>query len=224
MAQKVAPRTWFTPRQTQFLEVVAQEKDLATSFYLTGGTALSAVYYNHRESEDLDLFSPKEFSPNDILHLLFRTQKQLKWRHISRRPEAGTDMYTLIWPDKSILNLDFMFYYSQLFKGKKVLGINIDSLPDIAVNKLETIIVRNKIRDYVDLYTILTKEKFTLNQLIKWHYRKTQLKTDPLVIAKAFLKARQAQDIPRMKIPFSRSKMIRFFEHLADSIKPEIFS
>jgi len=224
MAQKVAPRTWFTPRQAQFLEVVAQEKHLAASFYLTGGTALAAVYYNHRYSEDLDLFSPQEFSSRDILHLLFRTQKQLKWRHIRRRPEGGSDMYTLIWPNKSTLKLDFMFYYPPLFKGKKILGINIDSLKDIAINKLETIIVRNKLRDYIDLYTILNREEFTFKQVINWHRRKTQFEAEPLVIAKALLKVNQAQDLPRMKVPLSRPKMIRFFERLADDLKPEIFT
>ena len=41
------------------------ESDLAEIFYLTGGTALSAFYLHHRESEDLDFFSREPFRANE---------------------------------------------------------------------------------------------------------------------------------------------------------------
>ena len=40
---------------------------LCGSFYLTGGTALSAVYLQHRLSEDLDFFTANDFGIEEIL-------------------------------------------------------------------------------------------------------------------------------------------------------------
>ncbi|MCR4630656.1 MAG: nucleotidyl transferase AbiEii/AbiGii toxin family protein [Treponema sp.] len=37
-------------------EVLKNLKDLKLPFYLTGGTALSRGYFNHRYSDDLDFF------------------------------------------------------------------------------------------------------------------------------------------------------------------------
>ena len=48
-----------TPLQEELLRIFAgiEESNL---FYLTGGTALAAVYLKHRYSRDLDLFTSKE--------------------------------------------------------------------------------------------------------------------------------------------------------------------
>ena len=51
-----------TPFQKQALKAIG-ESPLVDNFYLTGGTALSAFYLQHRLSEDLDFFSP---DPNVI--------------------------------------------------------------------------------------------------------------------------------------------------------------
>ncbi|MCP4129800.1 MAG: nucleotidyl transferase AbiEii/AbiGii toxin family protein [bacterium] len=45
------------PFQDGVLNIV---KKLKTPFYLTGGTALSRCYYNHRFSDDLDFFVNNE--------------------------------------------------------------------------------------------------------------------------------------------------------------------
>ena len=45
-------------RQKRILSVLANE---INEYYLAGGTALSFVYFQHRESYDLDFFT-KEFS------------------------------------------------------------------------------------------------------------------------------------------------------------------
>ncbi|MBN1663686.1 MAG: nucleotidyl transferase AbiEii/AbiGii toxin family protein [Deltaproteobacteria bacterium] len=46
------------PFQDGILNIV---KKLSTPFYLTGGTALSRHYFNHRFSDDLSLFETFEF-------------------------------------------------------------------------------------------------------------------------------------------------------------------
>ena len=46
------------PVQDKILRVVSEE--FGNAFYLTGGTALSRFYFEHRLSEDLDLFTANE--------------------------------------------------------------------------------------------------------------------------------------------------------------------
>jgi len=48
------------------------------SFYLVGGTALS-LYYGHRKSLDLDLFSIKDFSNEIILQALEKDLGELQY-------------------------------------------------------------------------------------------------------------------------------------------------
>ncbi|MBI5613583.1 nucleotidyl transferase AbiEii/AbiGii toxin family protein [Candidatus Gottesmanbacteria bacterium] len=58
------------PHQVSILKRFFSEP-IAQSFFLTGGTALSAFYFGHRESRDFDLFSMEEFSSSQI-EALFR--------------------------------------------------------------------------------------------------------------------------------------------------------
>lgn len=53
-------KTILTPKQSQFLELISQDKQITKRFYLTGGTALSEFYLQHRLSYDIDLFTEKE--------------------------------------------------------------------------------------------------------------------------------------------------------------------
>lgn len=46
-----------TPVQKKFLATILKDPYIGDTFYLTGGTALSACYLNHRQSEGIDLFS-----------------------------------------------------------------------------------------------------------------------------------------------------------------------
>ena len=60
------------PLQDKFLAFFSEYNN--EKFYLTGGTALSRFYFQHRYSEDLDFFSAKELKEfrkdiKDILNL-----------------------------------------------------------------------------------------------------------------------------------------------------------
>ena len=50
-------KTILTPVQRKFLELVIKEPYLKRKYYWTGGTVLAEIYLQHRESEDIDLFS-----------------------------------------------------------------------------------------------------------------------------------------------------------------------
>lgn len=50
-----------TLKQRIIFDEFRKSNYLKENFYFTGGTALSAVYLQHRESEDLDFFSGEKF-------------------------------------------------------------------------------------------------------------------------------------------------------------------
>ena len=47
---------------------VKKSKFLTENFYFSGGTALSEVYLQHRESVDLDFFSEHEYDSSSIFN------------------------------------------------------------------------------------------------------------------------------------------------------------
>lgn len=218
----MATRTWFTKRQKQLLELVGKDPNFTSKFYLTGGTALAAVYYNHRQSDDLDFFSPKNFSSQWLRNLLFATKPALKWSRIKPIP-VNINGYLLFWNDNSCLKLDFLSYsFKRLKPGVNAFGIEIDSLEDIVVNKLDTIVTRKNIRDYIDLYTIMQNEKLTLKQIVKLHQKKIEMRIEPLALAKNLLQVLELTDYPKMKVSFSRKKLIKFFEDEVKKIGRQI--
>lgn len=59
-------KTILSNKQQALLNLISKQKDLISSFYLSGGTALSEYYLHHRLSEDLDFFSLEEVDPLSI--------------------------------------------------------------------------------------------------------------------------------------------------------------
>ncbi len=205
------------------MELVFQEKYISDKFYLTGGTALSACYYNHRESLDLDFFSPIEFSIQEIGKILLQTRGKLGWVGIKRDISYPVNTYILTWEDGDKLKLDFNYFlFRRLRKGTKVLGVDVDSLADIAVNKLDAMVSRREIRDYIDLFTIMTREKISFSKLLQMHKKKTEFELTPMAAVKVLLKIHEVGNEPKMKIKFDRQEMVEFFESEARKLGRKI--
>lgn len=62
--------------------------------------------------------------------------------------------------------LDLSFRFEQPFEAKEIPGLQIDSLVDIATNKLLALFGRAVLRDFIDVYFLL-KERFDKNELIE---------------------------------------------------------
>lgn len=56
-----------TQRHQIILDEVKKNNYLNKHFYFTGGTALSAVYLQHRYSDDIDLFTSKDELDKEFL-------------------------------------------------------------------------------------------------------------------------------------------------------------
>lgn len=192
-----------TREQVRFLEIFGKERLLSRRFYLTGGTPLAAFYLHHRYSEDLDFFSEEEVDPSAIQAFLKKNKKKLGFTKIDFQQSYNRNLFFLHYP-KDVLKTEFTYFpFPRIEMGERRHGVMTDGLLDIAVNKVFTIYQRTKARDYIDLYAICQKEGYAIADLLKKAKIKFDWHIDPLQLGSQFLKAKDAEDMPRLikKIP-----------------------
>ena len=210
-------------RQKQFLDMVLQAKEILNNFYLSGGTALSSWYLHHRESYDLDFFSDRPFAGEKITHWIKQYAEKLEYQSLVVNDDFGFYTFMFRYADNSRFKVDFAHYTSKrITEGVSWRGLEIDSMYDIAVNKMQTIRVHPRERDYVDLYCILKKTHWNIDKLLKDADKKFESTTDSLQVAEHFLRAKEITDFPKMLIPFKKEAMYEFYENLAKKLKSKI--
>lgn len=218
-------KTILTPKQSQFLELVQREQQITKRFYLTGGTALSEFYLKHRLSEDLDLFTEeKEVNQKAIEAFLKKISPKLSVVHIKRSQFLGLFSYTLIFDDKQELKVDFNYYpFLRIQKGAKFKNLEVDSIYDIAVNKIHTLFVKPRSRDYLDIYFIMKKYAYSLDKIILDAKAKFDWHIDRITLASQFLKVKDRDESQMVIVPFDKKDMDDFFLKLAKSLEKDIF-
>lgn len=218
-------KTILTPHQSQFLELVGSQKQLSQDFYLTGGTALSEFYYQHRLSEDLDFFNTNsEVNQVAIEVFLKKNSSKLGVTNIKKTVFLGLITYILEFSDNQQLKIDFNYYpFPRIESGKQYKGVSIDSVYDIAANKLHTMFMKPRSRDYIDLYFILTREKYSLDKLIISAKTKFDWHIDKITLASQFLRTKDFDESSMLLVPFDKKKMDDFFFNLAKSLDKGIF-
>jgi predicted nucleotidyltransferase component of viral defense system len=211
-----------TEQQKLALKLIA-DTDLANHFYFGGGTALSHFYLQHRLSEDLDFFSQIEFDPQDITISLKSIQKKLGFESFDYQSSFNRNLYFLCFDNGYILKLECTYYpFEQVEQPKKIDGLLVDSVIDIATNKLFTIAQKPRGRDYFDLYFIIKKYDFTLEDLRMKAKLKFDWHIDPLQLASRLFEVDAHIDDPIIDGTFERKTMIKFFQTEAQSMKNEV--
>lgn len=201
--------THFTKDQTDFLSLIRGYPRMLHSFYLTGGTALAACYFNHRLSEDIDLFTPQLFDQTAVIGMMQDVSKKMKAKAKVNKIQDSL-RYDMQLPKNRLLKIDFVPYqFTQLKKPWLLEGLAIDSIEDISVNKLLTISQRTASKDYVDLYEIL--KKYTFWDLRIGVEHKFGMDLEPLYIASLLKNADLLTDMPIMKKKLSLETLKTFF-------------
>lgn len=205
-----------TAEQKFILEEFSKNLSLKNNFYFTGGTALGAFYLQHRLSEDLDFFSEKQFDDAQIV--LFIKRISLKLNTESKFTKVyETRIFELFKKNKLIIKVDFNYYpFERIEQGKNIEGYTVDSLFDIAVNKLLTINQRTDVKDFVDLYFLF--REFTLWDLMEGVRRKFGIEIDPILAAADMLKVEGFEDMPRMIKPLTLEQLKTFFKKKAKEL------
>ncbi len=192
--------------------MIADDEMLCGSFYLTGGTALAEYYLRHRLSEDLDFFSEQEFDPQAISAFFKKIGAGVGIREVTYEQSFNRNLFFLNVGDERIKTEFTYFPFPRIEQNKKIGKLGIDSLLDIAVNKVFTIYQKPRSRDFIDLYAILQKEKgWTLDELAKKAQIKFDSFLDPLQLSAQFVKVETLKDYPKMLIPLPEKEWRGFF-------------
>lgn len=209
-----AKKSILTPKQKIFLKEFINNSPLSSLFYLTGGTALSEFYLQHRLSEDLDFFCPQKFEI-DIVHEFINKEKTiLQAEKVLFEKRNGRDIFTLDFKNKDFLKVEFVHYpYHNLAPFKKIGNLSVDSLIDIAVNKLFSVFARNETKDFVDLFFLL--KKYTVTQLLDGVEKKFELKLSKFSVGNEFYKIRKITQLPKMIRKLSLRELIDYFKDQA---------
>jgi len=131
--------------------------------YLAGGTAL-ALWIDHRNSFDLDIYSPSEF---DILEIRQKFDK-----NISDFLPISTSWQTIHGKSKDTEISLFYYQYNLLKDVTEFLDFNIASIEDIAAMKLEAIAGRGLKRDFFDIYKVAKIKGWSLEYMIELNDKK----------------------------------------------------
>lgn len=199
-----------TSLQQSIFHEFARHESLKRKFYLTGGTALSGFYLHHRESEDLDFFSENDFDNQLADKFIDKISRLLKLKANFTQIE-DTRIYELLKGNNLKVKVDFNFYpYKRLKKGIRIDGVEIDSLLDIATNKLQTMVSRTEVKDFVDLYFLL--QKFTFWDLLQAVKKKFNLEEDVVLLGSNFLKVEQFDVLPKMSVPLTLKELQDFYK------------
>lgn len=211
-----------TKRQKQLLILLSEQSIITKKFYLSGGTALAEYYLHHRYSEDLDFFSMDEVDPMVIQVILKKIQKKTKMRSVDFQQSFNRNLFFLHF-DQEVIKTEFTYYpFVQLEKPKIIDNLRVDSLIDIAVNKVFTIYQRPKSRDFIDLYLILKQEKWPFLFLQEKARQKFDTHIDPLQMVSQLLKIGETKDYPRMIIGIDLKELEKFWISQATDLKAKV--
>jgi predicted nucleotidyltransferase component of viral defense system len=132
------------------------QSELGEHFVLTGGTALSAFFFGHRVSEDLDLFSEDD-TPLQVVNGFLQNVPGLRVESYQRRYDRK--MFT-VSVDGFPLKVEFTKFPFQHAYAKVQVAqtLWVDSPNEILLNKLLAMTDRREPKDDVDLYFLLRSD------------------------------------------------------------------
>lgn len=208
--------------QRRLLTLLSGEVSICNTFYLSGGTALAEFYLQHRLSEDLDFFSEEEFEPEGVSTVLKKVQKAAGIILVRYEQSFNRNLFFLELEGDEIKTEFTYFPFPRIEQGKKIGNLHIDSLIDIAVNKIFTIYQKPRARDFIDLYCIMRRESWTIADLVKKARIKFDYHIDPLQLGAQFVRVEVLKDYPSMLIHLDESAWQNFFIEEAKRLSPEI--
>lgn len=220
----MAGKTILTPFQTKVFNRIIEDQFFQENFYFSGGTALAEFYLQHRYSNDLDFFTDKEVSYQTILSKLKPEFEKMGIDSFEYREQAGMKLFFFKKDDGQRLKVDFNYFpFTRLDKFKIYKEFKVDSFFDLAINKVNLILTRTNIRDYVDFYFIQEEKDYSWREIFKGVKEKFSWDIDSLNLAGKLLKVEKHHDYPEMIKDFSKSEMIEYYTEEAKKLQSEIF-
>ena len=188
---------------------------------MTGGTALSQFYLQHRYSEDLDFFTNQQ---GIIRNAIREFESALINKRIRFRITRSFDAFAecLAEFQDEVVKIDFAYdspYRLQEIVYQPEFGVFSDNFIDIACNKLSALFDRFESKDFVDIYFI-HKEKMPLDELIPLA-RQKHIELDEYWLARAMFSVQDIVFLPRMIKSVSIPELQEFFLQYARKLVEE---
>lgn len=188
-------------------------------FWLTGGTALAAFYFHHRVSDDLDLFTLDEIALTAIIQPLHDIAAELGYGLTTTRL-SDYFLQAVLTGEGSSLKLDLVRDVGPQFGERHICdGIVVDSLDNIAANKVTAILGRADVKDFVDLYFIL-QAGYDLKHLIEQAKQK-DLGLTEFYLGHMMRQVTKLDFMPELLEPLSLGTLQEFYLELADEVLKE---
>lgn len=214
--------TILTTSQKKALLITAADSVVQAQFYLTGGTALSEFYLQHRLSEDLDFFSEKEVDLVWLTALAKKVKSTIGASAIDIQRSFNRNL-VFFTMRKQILKTEFTYFpFAQIEKPVLKRGLPVDSLLDIAVNKFFTIYQKPASRHFIDLYCILEMSPFQWDDLAKLARIKFDVVIDPLQLGSQLITAKTIGQLPNMIRYLKEDTWRIFYLEKAEQLKAHI--
>jgi hypothetical protein len=191
------------PLQDNVLKLIAL---LPVDFYLTGGTALSRAYLNHRYSDDLDFFVNESEKFKEQVEIIVGNLPQTGLKFEVAQADEGFARI-LIYDKHCTLKIDFI--NDVLFRSEVPVSNTLyrltDTIGNILSNKI-TALSRLSAKDVVDIVYIAQKYPFN------W----------PLVMSEALKKDLWVNPIEAGKIldefPLNKLNEINWVDNMPDTL------
>ena len=188
-----------------------ERSPLGPELVFGGGAALASVYLHHRFSEDLDFFLKREPSATELSTI----SRSL------RSPGSSVDL-RVAGPVRSLIlgrdgeeygKIDFAV--STHPRAEEPLAwrlLRVESLRDMTINKVQTVLTRFQARDFVDLYFLLQEgPERRLGKLLDLVRSKFDLGADRFTLAERLVAVREIRELPRMIRPIDLETLRAFF-------------
>lgn len=180
-----------TPLLKTILEDLMKAKEFE-SFRLVGGTALS-LYYGHRMSVDIDLFSDAEYGSLDfdVIDVYLRAH----YFYVDSMNIApigmGKSYYVGRSADESV-KLDLYYTDDFIEEVQESEGIRLASKAEITAMKLDVVQRTGRKKDFWDIDRL--KDDFTIKKMFELHAKRYPYTHDRELLREKFTDFTQADD------------------------------
>lgn len=180
-----------TPLLKTILEDLMQAKEFE-SFRLLGGTALS-LYYGHRMSVDIDLFSDAEYGTLDFNAIdAYLRANYFYVDSMDIAPMGRGKSYYVGRSSEESVKLDLYYTDDFIDEIQEFNGLRLASKAEIAAMKLDLVQRTGRKKDFWDVDRL--KDDFTINEMFVLHEKRYPYTHDRKLLKGKFTDFTQADD------------------------------
>ncbi|MDQ1333386.1 MAG: hypothetical protein QG552_336 [Thermodesulfobacteriota bacterium] len=201
-----------TEKQSLLIDHLPEE--ILSAFYLTGGTALSAFYLEHRLSDDLELFTETEETIPPVEFLTAFMKKLPDSEAIRYQRLFDRRIFAVVFKDGDTLKVEFTTYPFRSIEERIKFGkLTIDSLSNMITGKLFAITDRFDPKDFVDLYVAVHRYALKFDDLIMQTEQRFDIKGLNYVIPERLLMVKRMGpgDLPIMLSALNLNQLKTYF-------------